>query len=642
MPGAKKKRARRDDEIRGTYVGHPRGFGFLVREGGGADLFVPPRNDGGAIDGDTVIAEPVEGDAARVTRIVRRGRALLAGTYFGQGTFAADAHRVPGNLPVEGKARKGDKVVVAATEKGFRIRRVLGRAGAPDVEDAAVLAELEISPRFPKGVLAEARKLPPPGAADLRGRMDLRDATTVVTVDPVTSRDFDDAISIERRGDERRLGVHIADVSHYVLPDSAIDREAYRRGTSVYLPNRVIPMLPEELSNDLCSLREGEDRLTLSVLLRFDAKGNLLETTFAESVIRSVRCLSYERASRVMDRTVKERGPVGDLLLEMAKLAETLRRNRPSLDLPREEIEFIYNGRGDVVDVRPTALDVAHGVIEEFMLAANREVARLLLGRRAAAIYRHHPEPEDLSGVWEALRELGAVRAGERGRRGRGGRREGAGASPGPRDLGESIARAVAKGYGPAVSAAMLRCLPRAFYTTGAASHYSLGFEAYTHFTSPIRRYSDLVVHRLVRSAIRARRDRGPLRQRTRAKLPAPQPDDALESVAEHVTAKAAASDRAESRIRRRRVLEFLLRRGRVPTDGQVTMVVERGLVVDLPEFATSGFLATDLLPGGPFEAQRGALRGRRRAYHLGDALEVCIHRIDPSTGQLDVALAGG
>ena len=295
-------------QLRGKYVGHPRGFGFLVIERGGVDLFVPPKHEGAAIDGDTVLAEPGERGTARVTRVVERGRPLLAGTFLGRGAFLPDAHRVPKILSVEGKAHKGDKVLVAATPDRFRVRRVLGRAGARNVEDAAVLAELGILPKFPRQALGDADKLKAPGKGDFKGRLDLRDTTTVVTIDPVSSRDFDDAISLEGRGNEWLLGVHIADVSHYVRPGAALDQEAHKRGTSVYLPNRVIPMLPEKLSNDLCSLREGVDRLTLSVLLRYDAKGKLLETTFAESVIRSDRRFSYERASRVMDKTAKEKG----------------------------------------------------------------------------------------------------------------------------------------------------------------------------------------------------------------------------------------------------------------------------------------------------------------------------------------------
>jgi ribonuclease R len=582
------------------------------------DRFVPPGQAGLAIDDDLVEAEPGPQGTAKVTRVIRRGRAHLSGTYLGQGRFEADAHRVPGELPVTGRARKGDKVLVAVGETKHRVERVMGRAGKPEVEDAAVLAELSIAPRFPRAVLAEAKSLREPGAADLRGRLDLRDATTVVTIDPVTSRDFDDAISLEQRGESWRLGVHIADVSHYVTEGMALDVEARERGTSVYLPSRVIPMLPERLSNDLCSLREGVDRLAMSVLLRFDSEGALKETTFAESVIRSDRRFSYENASRVMDRTARFRGRVGRLLREMAELATRLRRRRGGLALPRREVDLVYDPSGRVVDVRPTSNDVAHGVIEEFMLAANREVARLLLSRSRPALFRHHPEPPDFSEVRDALRDLGVLASGEG-------------------DLGAAVARAVEEGFGPAITSAMFRVLPRALYTTAASSHFALGFEAYTHFTSPIRRYADLVVHRHLRELLRGHGGR--LKVRPRQRYPRPRADEELESLAQHVTARAGAADRAESRIRGRRVTEYLLGLGSVAMEGQITGVSERGLSVDLLDFGTWGFLSTDRLPGRRYRLEKGRLRAGRRTFRLGDAVRVRIESSDPATGRLELRL---
>ena len=605
--------------VQGIYVGHPRGFGFISPEAGGPDLFVPPKQEGDAIDGDTVVAEPGERGTARVVRVVERGRPLLAGTYLGRQAFSPDAHRVPKILPVEGKARKGDKVLVASEPERLRIRRVLGRAGAPDVEDAAVLAELQISPTFPRQVIADADKLGPPGKNSTRGRMDLRQATTIVTIDPVTSRDFDDAVSLERAGRGWRLGVHIADVSHYVREGSAIDEEARKRGTSVYLPSRVIPMLPEKLSNDLCSLREGEDRLTLSVLLRYSSEGRLIDAQFGESVIRSNRRFSYERASRIMDGSRAEKGPVGEVLRNMAELASALKRNRRSFDIPRHEIELVFDPAGHVVDLRSTAQDRAHEVIEEFMLAANREVARLMLSRRTPTLFRHHPELADMEDVWDTFRLLGLAK----------------GKRP---DLRAAIAKAVEAGHAPTAAAALLRCMPRAVYTTQAASHFALGFDAYTHFTSPIRRYADLIVHRHVRSILRG--ERGPVKLAPDAALASPVTDEALDAMAEHVNARSAAADRAESRVRRRRMLEFLLRQGGIPTEGQITTVVDRGLAVELPEYGISGFLTVDMLPNGPYTWERAALRGKRSTYRLGDTLDVCVHRIDPAASQLDLALA--
>jgi ribonuclease R len=506
-------------------VGHARGFGFFVPGSGGDDRFVPPGHEGEAIDGDTVEVQPGRGDTVRVKKVLARGRHRLVGTFLGDGTFLADAHHVGRSLKVAGRARRGDKVLVTAAVDGFQVARVLGRAGAPEVEDAAVIAELDLETSFPEAVLHEVDGLQELAINELSHRLDLRAATTVVTIDPLTSRDFDDAISVERRTGGWQLGVHIADVSHYVQSGMAVDQEARRRAISVYFPGQVVPMLPERLSNDLCSLREGRDRLTLSVLLTYDCDGDLQKVSFARSVIRPRRRFSYERASRVMDGSRREAGPVGAMLRDMLALAKTLKKRRRSLELARGDAELVFDAAGNVVDVRSFAKDVAHGVIEELMLAANQEVARLMLARGVPTLYRHHPRPEDLSHVWETLELLGVNR---------------------PRRLGlrRAISKAVRMGFGPAVSAAVFRCLPRARYTTAEVGHFSLNFDAYLHFTSPIRRYADLTVHRALHELLEGCRT--PLSLAPDAELRPPEPAPHLDRLATHLNTRAAAADRAE------------------------------------------------------------------------------------------------
>ncbi|MDT8389722.1 MAG: RNB domain-containing ribonuclease [Lentisphaeria bacterium] len=615
------KSTRRRTPRLGTYSGHFRGFGFFVPDLGGDDLFIPPGREGDAIDGDTVEVIPAGGGTARVSRVVKRGRARLAGTCIGKGKFSPDAHHIGKILSVYGTAEKGDKILVVPDQDGFRIDRILGRSGAREVEDAAVLAELDIAPDFPAAVLAAAAALPGPSDHDVRGRLDLRQALTVVTIDPSTSRDFDDAISIQEDGNAWILGVHIADVSHYVKPGSTIDQEARKRGTSVYLPGQVIPMLPERLSNDLCSLREGRDRLALSVLLRYDLNGQLLETTFAESVIRPNRRFSYERASRVMDGSRREKGVVGEVLQKMLSLAEILKNRRCSLDLPRDDTELVFDATGHVVDLRSIVKDVAHGVIEEFMLAANREVARLMLGLNVPTLFRHHPAPEDLTPVWETLSLLGMEDARKV-------------------DLSGAVKKATREGYGPTIASAVFRCMSRARYTTRYSDHFSLAFDAYCHFTSPIRRYTDLVVHRALREAIQA--NHGPIvvTERGGKRIPGPVFSEHLEALGEGLNALSAAAERAESRIRRQRVLEFLIRQGAIPTVAQITGVVEKGLIMSLTEYGVSGFLAFDMLPKDDYTFAPGVLKGTKKTYALGQELDVCIHRIDPAASQLDLALA--
>jgi ribonuclease R len=615
----KRRKAQPAANLTGTYVGHARGFGFFVPSSGGSDRFVPPRHEGEAIDGDTVEVRPGRGDTVRVVRVLARGRERLVGTFLGDGTFQPDAHHIGRSIKVAGRARRGDKVLVTAAVDGFRVAQILGRAGAPEAEDAAVVAELDLETSFPNAVLQEVAGLQERAGNELRHRLDLRTATTVVTIDPLTSRDFDDAVSVERQRGGWQLGVHIADVSHYVRPGTAVDQEARRRATSVYFPGQVVPMLPGRLSNDLCSLREGRDRLTLSVLLTYDGDGDLQTVRFARSVIRPRRRFSYERASRVMDGSRREAGRVGAVLRDMLELARILKKRRRSLELTRGDAELVFDAAGNVVDVRSVAKDVAHGVIEELMLAANQQVARLMLVRGVATLFRHHPRPEDLSLVWQTLELLGVKRA----------RRLG---------LRRAISKAVRMGFGPAVTASVFRCLPRARYASAEVGHFSLNFDAYLHFTSPIRRYADLTVHRALHALLKGRRQ--PLSLAPEAELRAPEPDAHLDQLAAHINARATAADRAESRVRRQRVLAFLLRQGAIPTTGQVTAVVEKGLFVDLAEYGTSGFLSVEALPAGDWRFEPGCLIGDRITFTLGEEIEVSIHRIDPSAGQLDLVLA--
>jgi ribonuclease R len=303
----------------------------------------------------------------------------------------------------------------------------------------------------------------------------------------------------------------------------------------------------------------------------------------------------------------------------MFALASLLRKRRGSLDLPRGQTEFVFDAAGHVVDLRSIAKDDAHWVIEEFMLAANRQVARLMLQRRQPTPFRHHPAPDDLSHVWETLEALG-VRP------------------PADGSLAGAVGKAVDAGFGPAITSALFRCMPRARYTTAEPSHFTLGFEAYCHFTSPIRRYTDLLVHRQIHSLLDDTRNS--LSLAPAAAASEPRRDDALEALCERLNARSFAADRAESRIRRQRVLEFVLRQGAVPTTGQVTAVLEKGLLIDLTEYGTSGFLAVEDLPGGPHEFSAGTLTAKRSTYRLGQDLEVCVSRIDPVAGRLDLALA--
>jgi ribonuclease R len=436
----------------------------------------------------------------------------------------------------------------------------------------------------------------------------------------MTARDFDDAISIRRKpGGGWLLGVHIADVGHYVRPGGALDREAISRGSSAYLPMRVVPMLPGVLSDGLCSLKEGEDRLALSVLLAYDRQGNLLEARAARSVIRSDRRFTYERASRVMEGAGGETREVAGVLREMFALARLLRARRPSLFIHEAGVEFVYSPAGVIVDVQTTEGDAAHWVIEEFMLAANREVAGWLLRIAEPALYRHHPPPGSSADLREFLAGAGI---------------------PGARQkpLPEVMRRAEEVGLGAAATSFLMDILESAEYTPRESSHDALGFAHYTHFTSPIRRYADLTVHRAVSRHVRPGKwtEMGGPRE-----APAePAASEDLARLATHLNRRERAIAFAEGRLRRRRVLDFLAQRMAEPLAGVVLRTVADGLLVNLPGYLISGFIDRALLGPGARLVEPHTFEAGGMTYRPGREISVRIRRVDPAAGELDLALA--
>ncbi len=639
-----------DVEIEGTYKGHPKGFGFMrpiahsIRRRSLRihDLFVPRGAAGDAIDGDRVLARPGERGTARVTAVLERGRRKLAGTFLEGGAFRPDSPSIPRTIPLREPivcsptpgtdscgpdvrpppiaAVPGDKVVAAAQGKDFVLAEVLGRAGDPAVEDRAVLEEMEIGGDFPPAVLREVERFSSGKvtAGERRGRLDLRGEPTVVTIDPLTAKDFDDAISLRRERDGGYLlGVHIADVSHYVVSGSAADREAERRGLSAYLPQRVIPMLPPVLSDGLCSLREGEDRLAISVLLSHDARGRLRGSRVARSVIRSQRRFTYERASRVMEGAGGEAREVAALLRDMHSLAGLLRAKSTALPIHEPGVEFVYTPGGDIADVSSTEGDDAHWVIEEFMLAANREVAGWLLGLGEPVLFRHHPPLVSLDELRGFLAGMGIPGARER-------------------PLPELLRRAGEAGLLAAATSFLMEAMEAAEYSPKESSHSALGFPHYTHFTSPIRRYADLMVHRAVGRRLRAglwmEMKAG---KRAEGAAPASTPD--LERLAEHLNLRERAVDHAESRLRRRRVLDFLAKRAAERLQGVVLKTLEDGLLVNLPGYLISGFVDLESLGAGARRVEPYKLTARGKTYRPGQEMLVRLKRVDPVRGDLDL-----
>ncbi len=521
------------DLVTGKLSIHQAGFGFLVPEKSGEpDIFVAAENTGTAMNGDRVVvrisrdipqrrAKVRAGPAlrqrseGRVIRILERARDTIVGTLQQSKNFyyvVPDDPRLVHNVYVQVPPREklpkapasGDKVVVRLEDWQSRhvnpegeIVEVLGAANAPGIDMLSIIRKYGLPTEFPKNVIDEANRIPKSVEQRMiEGREDLRNKF-IATIDPDDARDFDDAIDVEKIDNDGgwRLGVHIADVSAYVTPGNALDREARRRGNSVYLPDRVIPMLPERLSNGVCSLNPGVDRLTFSVFIEFDKSGRAKNARFARTVIRSAKRLTYKEAYAILKS--KPDSELSQRLHTAWELASLLRRNRfehGSLDLDFPEVKVYVDANGKPTRLDRVENDESHQLIEEFMLAANEAVARELRHRSIPTIYRVHedPDPEKLGEYREFILSFG-YKVGDLSHR---------------KEIQRFLASIRGEPEEQALKIGLLKSLKRARYAAQPLGHYGLAKANYLHFTSPIRRYADLVVHRTLAERDLSRRSK--------------------------------------------------------------------------------------------------------------------------------------
>jgi len=526
-------------------------------------------------------------------------------------------------------------VVVAVDRVGRahqgRVIEVLGDIEETGVDVMVVLRHYGIPDDFPDAVLEEAMALPSdPRPEDWAGREDLR-GRVIVTIDGETARDFDDAVSIERLpGGNFRLGVHIAAVAQYVEDGSALDLEAYRRGTSVYYPERAVPMLPERLSNGLCSLRPGVPRLTLSVFLDIDRGGHILSRRFAETVIQSTRRLTYTEVRRVLeepkDTDAAEYGPVLPALREMGELMRILnaaRMARGSIDFDLPEGDVILDTDGEMVGIQPGQRNVAHRLIEEFMIAANEAVAFELVSREVPALYRVHtpPSPERLEELQELLATFGLKLRGD--------------LNDLPPGALQEVTRAVqGRPEEQFISSVVLRTLQRAVYEPECLGHYALASEYYCHFTSPIRRYPDLIVHRQLRALLRGRAEEESGRTRIAERLP---------DMGEHTSKMERRAEQSERDLLQWKKVRFLAGRAGETFPGRITGVQPFGLFVQLDGYYVDGLvpirtMADDYYRYEP-EAHRLVGERNHRIFRLADPVEVVLVGASPRVRGLDFKL---
>jgi ribonuclease R len=578
----------------------------------------------------------------RIIRILERAHDTIVGTLQQSRNFfyvVPDDPRIVHNVYVQParNARVGDKVVVRLESWDSRhvnpegeITEVLGRSDAPGIDILSIIRTYHLPTTFPQAVLDEAEAIPQTVGRDMsEGREDLRQHF-IVTIDPDDARDFDDAINVEKIDNETwELGVHIADVSAYVTPGTALDREARKRGNSVYLPDRVIPMLPERLSNGVCSLNPNVDRLTHSVFIQFDRQGRARKTRFGRTVIRSGHRLTYKQAYAILKAPARDL--LGERLHQAWQLASLLRRKRfehGSLDLDFPEVKVIVDKEGKPVRLERVENDESHQLVEEFMLAANEAVAGALKNRGIPTIYRVHenPDPEKL-GEYRELVLSYDYRVGDLTNR---------------REVQRFLASIRGKPEEQALKIGFLKSLKRARYLPQPLGHYGLAKTNYLHFTSPIRRYADLVAHRSLLKLHRPADGRGKHRLEADATV------GELTSLADHISTTERNAAEAEMEAVRLKKLQFFEQQlaARDPQVFQAVIIDVRnyGLVIELPEVVMSGLVHVSSLTDDfyVFDAAQRRMIGRssRKRFAVGDQLRVFVARVDRFKKQIDFAIA--
>ncbi len=622
--------------VTGELTCHPDGFGFVTPDEGGDDIFIPPRRLNGAMHGDRVVVriearrrggEKREGS---IIRVLSRAHKRIVGRFVKtrEVNFVIPSdERILERIVIpsgkSGRARDGEIVEVEITRWPTtwqaplgRVTEILGDSTDPDVEVEIIARKYELPRKFPRQVLKEAKKIPAGLLPeDMEGRVDLRGLNTC-TIDGERARDFDDAVAIEKKDDHYILYVSIADVSHYVKEGSQLDREAGLRGTSVYFPDRCIPMLPENLSNGICSLNPGEDRLTITVEIRFSKKGVPVDVRFYESVIRSRYRLTYTEVSEMLENKhpglIKKYSAIYPDLKLMEELARKLNRERMKLgsidfDLPEPEIIIDIEGRPQ--DIVKAPRTIAHRIIEEFMLVANRKVAELFEEGDYPAIYRVHepPAPEKVEALREFLTGFGYTLQ----------------RKISPRTFQKLINTVKDRPEERLINHVILRTMKQAVYSAENTGHFGLAFSTYTHFTSPIRRYPDLVVHRLLKKLLHHRYTE---REQERMRRLLPEIADASSKCERRaMEAERECVDLKKAQFMQDKIGEVF--------EGFVSGVESFGFFVELKEYFVEGLVHVTTLRDDfyMFDEKQHALVGEntRKRYYIGKEVLVRVSHVD-------------
>ena len=573
--------------LTGVFTAHARGFGFVTIEGETEDVFIPESSTNGAIQDDVVQIALVPSSGKRregkVVKIVEHGLKTVVGTFEKSKNFGfvrPDNPRINMDIFVPAERSKGavtgHKVVVELTSYGGsgkkpegKVIEILGHENDPGTDILSLVRAYGLPMEFPEKVLNQAERVAKDvTSADMAGRMDLRNWQTV-TIDGEDAKDLDDAVTLTREGDFWQLGVHIADVTNYVQENSALDWEAKKRGTSVYLVDRVIPMLPRRLSNGICSLNAGCDRLALSCLMDIDEKGKVIGSRIAETVICVDQRMTYTSVKKILEdqdaEEIEKYQEFVPMFEKMRELSELLRKNRHargSIDFDFPEAKIILDKKGKPVDIRPYEANTATKIIEDFMLLANETVASEYFWQEIPFLYRVHdtPDPEKIQALAEFIRNFGYGLKGVQD-------------EVHPKELQKLLSRVADSPEEALISRLTLRSMKQARYSTECTGHFGLAAKYYTHFTSPIRRYPDLQIHRIIKENLRGRLNAERIEHY----------QEILPEVAEHSSKTERRADEAERDTDKMKKAEYMQQHIGEEYEGVISSITSWGMYVELP-----------------------------------------------------------
>lgn len=635
----------------GTFIGHARGFGFVTPDAGGEDIFIPASETMGAMQKDRVLykvlhkAEKGKKADGVIVRILERGQQRIVGTFEagskGYGFVVADDKKIAKDIFISRENTKGavtgHKVVVEITDYGEdrrnpegKVIEILGHINDPGVDILSVIRRYELAVEFPEEVYAEIEHLGTEVAeADKKGREDLRDLLTI-TIDGADAKDLDDAVSLKRLGNGNfELGVHIADVSHYVRENTALDKEAYARGTSVYLVDRVIPMLSHKLSNGICSLNPHVDRLALSCLMEVNGRGEVVSHRILESIINSDYRMTYTAVREILEdgtpALLEQYAEILPMLEDMEELRQILgekRRKRGSVNFDLPESKIILDENGKPIDIKPYEKSIATNMIEEFMLVCNETIAENSFWQEMPFMYRSHQEPDEdkLEKMEQFLRGFGYYLRKKDG-------------EIHPRELQKVLQKAEETDEERIITRMVLRSMMQARYTAENGGHFGLAAKYYCHFTSPIRRYPDLEIHRMIKKMLH-----GELDEKASAYYRRKMPD-----WAKHCSKQERVAEDAERDTDALKKVEFMEDKVGQIYEGIISGVTNWGIYVELPN-TIEGMVALSQMDDDyyEFDEKKMLVFGKRtkKSYRLGDKVVVSVAKVDRMMGTIDFAFA--